>query len=139
MVSIPSNGSIQFLQTKNSGISSLRQKSQSPQTGQFNSYRIIRHPRENTSLSLNPLKRVNSILTKLGINPLPALRKSQSPQTGQFNSYGFLLHEHKRRGKSLNPLKRVNSILTLTCKIVKVCSWKESQSPQTGQFNSYRE
>ena len=38
-VSIPSNGSIQFLQRQNKVIETLlKLKSQSPQTGQFNSY-----------------------------------------------------------------------------------------------------
>ncbi len=37
-VSIPSNGSIQFLQEKLSKIINAELKSQSPQTGQFNSY-----------------------------------------------------------------------------------------------------
>jgi len=64
-------------------------------------------------LRLNPLKRVNSILT---IASVPLTRKvrheSQSPQTGQFNSYGDM----SGRGG--------------------YC-WKWSQSPQTGQFNSY--
>jgi len=65
-------------------------KSQSPQTGQFNSYNeqeIISHA--NTKYRLNPLKRVNSILTLLG----------------------FKYHTREEI-KSLNPLKRVNSILT---------------------------
>ena len=65
-----------------------------------------------SSKSLNPLKRVNSILTE-------ASSKSASSDV-----YG------------LNPLKRVNSILTAKrsdgSDIV-----SESQSPQTGQFNSY--
>ena len=41
-----------------------------------------------SSLRLNPLKRVNSILT---LSPIPEEEEnwweSQSPQTGQFNSY----------------------------------------------------
>jgi len=63
--------------------------SQSPQTGQFNSY--IKSASDLISLaesSLNPLKRVNSILT-VELSSLPELTelRSQSPQTGQFNSY----------------------------------------------------
>jgi len=40
-------------------------------------------------VSLNPLKRVNSILTNKEKvkHQLSLLEKSQSPQTGQFNSY----------------------------------------------------
>mgnify|MGYP001342042148 CR=1 FL=1 len=38
--------------------------------------------------SLNPLKRVNSILTRVTrLSELANRVKSQSPQTGQFNSY----------------------------------------------------
>ena len=92
-VSIPSNGSIQFLPTKNADIKSAAE------------------------LGLNPLKRVNSILTiKSTYNQRKILfLKSQSPQTGQFNSYAD-------EGKPY--------ILVIK---------DESQSPQTGQFNSYSE
>ncbi len=63
--------------------------------------------------SLNPLKRVNSILTaSLAKATEKISEQSQSPQTGQFNSYGFVM-----------PLVYVAIIV--------------SQSPQTGQFNSY--
>ena len=64
-VSIPSNGSIQFLHkmlafVKNYGF----HLSQSPQTGQFNSYLHLGNGfLRLTSDCLNPLKRVNSILT----------------------------------------------------------------------------
>ena len=63
--------------------------SQSPQAGQFNSYLIVlRYIGQMTSYQcLNPLKRVNSILTSKCI--------------------GEVKWEY-----SLNPLKRVNSILT---------------------------
>ena len=44
-----------------------RQKSQSPQTGQFNSYIEYRWFICLTMVSLNPLKRVNSILTRAEI------------------------------------------------------------------------
>jgi len=37
--------------------------------------------------SLNPLKRVNSILTELVALAESLKIESQSPQTGQFNSY----------------------------------------------------
>ena len=88
--------------------------SQSPQTGQFNSYPASNHKESRlppptvsipsngsiqflhccevygrfTNWSLNPLKRVNSILTKA---------KIEKTESGVY---------------SLNPLKRVNSILT---------------------------
>ncbi len=39
--------------------------SQSPQTGQFNSYLILGFREKDGELGLNPLKRVNSILTKM--------------------------------------------------------------------------
>jgi len=43
-----------------------------------------------SQLSLNPLKRVNSILTgpDAAKNADIKSARSQSPQTGQFNSYG---------------------------------------------------
>jgi len=65
-------------------------KSQSPQTGQFNSYSF------STNLDL-----------------LYGL-ESQSPQTGQFNSYYSknVSNICSNSPHSLNPLKRVNSILT---------------------------
>ena len=63
--------------------------SQSPQTGQFNSYKNDGGERGRMKhKGLNPLKRVNSILTA---SDLISLAESM---------------------KSLNPLKRVNSILT---------------------------
>jgi len=65
--------------------------------------------------SLNPLKRVNSILTD------------------KIHSY------EKMRQYRLNPLKRVNSILTNFNFDKRIERVKESQSPQTGQFNSYRQ
>ncbi len=161
-VSIPSNGSIQFLRNP--------EKKVSP-----------------TVLSLNPLKRVNSILTlkkisiiavsiwsqspqtgqfnsyseKYDLSYLYLNLKSQSPQTGQFNSYSVGIYDKAFADLCLNPLKRVNSILTISgyCRcIVTYClnplkrvnsiltitpcydvlrSAVKSQSPQTGQFNSY--
>ena len=63
--------------------------SQSPQTGQFNSYNVVRLYRiDPKNKSLNPLKRVNSILTRsLDGSEIISEKGSQSPQTGQFNSY----------------------------------------------------
>ena len=88
-VSIPSSGSIQFL---------LAMKEED------NSIPV---------LSLNPLKRVNSILTHFNsvVYDISGLHRSQSPQAGQFNSYG------RRKNRKKWPYK--------------------SQSPQAGQFNSY--
>ena len=90
-VSIPSNGSIQFLLEENSVNDSVDPgKSQSPQTGQFNSYNpeYLEMPLPPRNC-LNPLKRVNSILTlKTPCNSgFGKKEESQSPQTGQFNSY----------------------------------------------------
>jgi len=115
--------------------------SQSPQAGQFNSYRLTMNITNKEVIeSLNPLKRVNSILTISEASFCPALSPivSQSPQAGQFNSYEtvkhgiytilpivsipssgsiqFLPEENPASLLSyvqgLNPLKRVNSILT---------------------------
>ena len=62
--------------------------SQSPQAGQFNSYWVGKSLKDQMELSLNPLKRVNSILTiRLEQSNYSSLQ-SQSPQAGQFNSYG---------------------------------------------------
>jgi len=141
--------------------------SQSPQTGQFNSYsNDMFNLNSGKILCLNPLKRVNSILTHNSLDRAFYRKyKSQSPQTGQFNSYTLFQEPgsdagigsqspqtgqfnsyinplpalRRRFPNSLNPLKRVNSILT--------CKWfrrwgqalYSSQSPQTGQFNSYYE
>jgi len=68
LVSIPSNGSIQFLPV------------------------LQRHGIKVSRQGLNPLKRVNSILTekKMKEKELKGT-ESQSPQTGQFNSYAFVV------------------------------------------------
>jgi len=88
-VSIPSNGSIQFLfELWVPEEQEPEMVSQSPQTGQFNSYRVLSTSLSFNDMCLNPLKRVNSILTN----------KRQINQSTN----------HLR----LNPLKRVNSILT---------------------------
>ena len=154
-----------YNQAGNEILKKQKEKSQSPQTGQFNSYPnyygwkkspalIVSIPSNGSiqflqrlsgkcipgKLGLNPLKRVNSILTicqilKLkwkqnvsipsngsiqflhslrGIIDLVNLQVSQSPQTGQFNSYSnSSLINSLKAILSLNPLKRVNSILTL--------------------------
>ena len=65
------------------------------------------------NMCLNPLKRVNSILTAVAEEGvIEEYLMSQSPQTGQFNSYFTMM------------LLATFAILV-------------SQSPQTGQFNSY--
>ena len=87
--------------------------SQSPQTGQFNSYRkSVQFIRTIGIMCLNPLKRVNSILTLCWRAISEVMFLSQSPQTGQFNSYQFALMVQKLSVIGLNPLNRVNSILT---------------------------
>ena len=64
--------------------------------------------------SLNPLKRVNSILTGWYIHSdVEGFDESQSPQAGQFNSYKTISQKISQ--------KRIGS-----------------QSPQAGQFNSYK-
>ncbi len=67
------------------------------------------------SNTLNPLKRVNLILTLYYKNyEMKSKSESQSPQTGQFNSYKpkNLVDYGSIQIYRLNPLKRVNSILT---------------------------
>ena len=112
-VSIPSNGSIQFLRRLKCCVLKVEILSQSPQTGQFNSYEGP--PLDEDDLyyqGLNPLKRVNSILTEAveefglfngkGLNPLKRVNSILTWKVG-LRSDGT---------ESLNPLKRVNSILT---------------------------
>ncbi len=72
-VSIPSNGSIQFLPFKPDKDKYLHQSmSQSPQTGQFNSYKRWKMKwYRRVGKGLNPLKRVNSILTELCLEKVP--------------------------------------------------------------------
>ena len=112
-VSIPSNGSIQFLPIIRCPTITRYIMSQSPQTGQFNSYRkSVQFIRTIGIMCLNPLKRVNSILTLCWRAISEVMFLSQSPQTGQFNSYQFALMVQKLSVIGLNPLKRVNSILT---------------------------
>jgi len=90
--------------------------------------------------SLNPLKRVNSILT-ISVRSWTYIYSgylSQSPQAGQFNSYEVYSWDPNRKvTKCLNPLKRVNSILTNYVEITGSIDSIRSQSPQAGQFNSY--
>ena len=88
--------------------------SQSPQTGQFNSY-----------------------------YPLFLLRfwlciESQSPQTGQFNSYGNIARLYHMPAYRVS-IPSNGSIQFLPYDYYELLSafHKVSQSPQTGQFNSY--
>ena len=92
-------------------------RSQSPQTGQFNSYLSQERRVEAISFRLNPLKRVNSILTMIakgwkiglrsdGLNPLKRVNSILTVSPSLLKKSGY------NRFESLNPLKRVNSILT---------------------------
>mgnify|MGYP001450382444 CR=1 FL=1 len=92
-----------------------RLKSQSPQTGQFNSY----------MLCLKLLKLLRQ-------------KESQSPQTGQFNSYGYGIHcVWLTFDESQSPQTgQFNSYDKETLLYCPFC-YTMSQSPQTGQFNSY--
>ncbi len=163
-VSIPSSGSIQFLQKSMGQGVLLAGLSQSPQAGQFNSYSLcIGCLMFYELVGLNPLKRVNSILTASAyLEDMGVDYMSQSPQAGQFNSYNDNYKNVKIRvfnslnplkrvnsiltdllfcidlePNSLNPLKRVNSILTVSETVVTTNKPYLSQSPQAGQFNSY--
>ena len=148
LVSIPSNGSIQFL--LGDGYLLIADPdmimSQSPQTGQFNSYSTSGKSILSGHLSLNPLKRVNSILTwKMvgfrlrevmeGLNPLKRVNSILTTDTTLFKSIAigkvsipsngsiqFLQTQEvyswdPNKKVCLNPLKRVNSILTSICRI----------------------
>ena len=109
-VSIPSNGSIQFLQTQLALERATENMSQSPQTGQFNSYRVILYLLRNVDLVSIPSNGSIQFLRKSPVvrgwmvyvsipsngsiqflrcnnNMKHNLYESQSPQTGQFNSY----------------------------------------------------
>ena len=89
-VSIPSSGSIQFLLTdREDSKTETYSRVSIPSSGSIQFLRLFRASLPNlASASLNPLKRVNSILTLVG---------------GEEKVFVFL---------GLNPLKRVNSILT---------------------------
>ena len=116
-VSIPSNGSIQFLlcYRKWNSLGWIEIWSQSPQTGQFNSY-------------TNDEKRY-----WFGNE-----EESQSPQTGQFNSYPRRMKMCVIRCYSVSIPS--NGSIQFLLEIWDLGSerTKRSQSPQTGQFNSYK-
>ncbi len=162
-VSIPSSGSIQFLLGWKIAKRSDGTESQSPQAGQFNSYhpfgakqllqltvsipssgsiqflriRTTKKPIEVYSNSLNPLKRVNSILT-WKLKWYRRVGKSLNPLKRVNSILTLLLRLYKRVCRiCLNPLKRVNSILTMNTSYVQEKNLFVSQSPQAGQFNSY--
>jgi len=140
IVSIPSNGSIQFLHKEGSFKCWRWVSSQSPQTGQFNSYGSLYdiwnslHP-----FGLNPLKRVNSILTLLSFLIKIMEVKVSIPSNGSIQFLHIYINVLPNKlFESLNPLKRVNSILTLQRDCIGNFPVRSlSQSPQTGQFNSY--
>ena len=138
-------------------------RSQSPQTGQFNSYDLAWNVRK-LGLFKSQSPQTGQFNSYISCSPFPREKgwRSQSPQTGQFNSYAIrfevwvpseqkslnplkrvnsILTDPSRKVsksllQSLNPLKRVNSILTVE-KVPKSRQLLMSQSPQTGQFNSY--
>jgi len=145
-VSIPSNGSIQFLHKDVLFLfTRFTRLSQSPQTGQFNSYaenqRIEFRKLHKVSIpsngsiqflrlfnfgqfywfwGLNPLKRVNSILTWSFSGIYLYSTEVSIPSNGSIQflpiSRGFGVPIEVL---GLNPLKRVNSILTYYNLIVK--------------------
>jgi len=94
-VSIPSSGSIQFLLTdREDSKTETYSRVSIPSSGSIQFLRLFRASLPNlASASLNPLKRVNSILTVTIADKLWQLI-------------------------GLNPLKRVNSILTSLCQIL---------------------
>ena len=90
-------------------------------------------------MGLNPLKRVNSILTKIdSAGAKEKLAQSQSPQAGQFNSYAV---------KACRGLTKVPNIVSIPSSGsiqflqggdgTRRLQGQGSQSPQAGQFNSY--
>jgi len=86
--------------------------SQSPQTGQFNSYADRAEKVSSKSSGLNPLKRVNSILTEFGAILDKENDKVSIPSNGSIQFLQAVEEFGLFNGKGLNPLKRVNSILT---------------------------
>jgi len=138
LVSIPSSGSIQFLQDGLEKVEKYSWESQSPQAGQFNSYTqdMLSDPNMKLKSQSPQAGQFNSYPVYLGTVPtavkvsIPSsgsiqfLRyhgherntihndASQSPQTGQFNSYHYAFFNLYIANLGLNPLKRVNSILT---------------------------
>ena len=89
--------------------------------------------------SLNPLKRVNSILTAKLSNIINAELESQSPQAGQFNSYAEISERPRKHSRNRVSIPSSGSIQFLLDGKVYFNNgkWELSQSPQAGQFNSY--
>ena len=109
-------------------------KSQSPQAGQFNSYTIGRD-KNLEEISLNPLKRVNSILT-VNIDGEVEDLKVSIPSSG---SIQFLLNVYKKDWEDIyesQSLKRVNSFTPYETATFEAD--KESQS-SSGSIHSYRQ
>jgi len=141
-------------------------KSQSPQTGQFNSYCLdwrsivnlyffCLNPlkRVNSILtcllgrdnllwlsrySLNPLKRVNSILTEVKDVLFSARYNVSIPSNGSIQFLHSCICPHTRQ-KSQVSIPSNGSIQFLLGSRIGSSGWiyEKSQSPQTGQFNSY--
>ncbi len=106
-------------------------ESQSPQTGQFNSYiggiRVLNPP---TKKSQSPQTgQFNSYRVDDKVLCVSEADRSQSPQTGQFNSYGLLDASDEVFLFRLNPLKRVNSILTRTKNLLETSLKKVCLNP----------
>ena len=115
-VSIPSNGSIQFLPGKKEPLFWTAIQSQSPQTGQFNSY-----------LLLQVIQIVLEMVSIPSNGSIQFLHDSHNPRSGESHetvsipSNGSIQFLHNQYTWIYD-----NAIIDL------------SQSPQTGQFNSYR-
>ena len=142
-VSIPSNGSIQFLHKMSVQENIIGTLSVSiPSNGSIQFLPYAGGQFLKWCSCLNPLKRVNSILT----SSLWWYRNYQwsvsIPSNGsiQFLQVSKSLLQKSKAIRCLNPLKRVNSILTERRILLWLSTFLvRSQSPQTGQFNSYRE
>ena len=111
-------------------------RSQSPQAGQFNSYEwetFIARPRRRhevsipSSGSIQFLRHVHQVLSSNKCKSLNPLKRVNSILTGLF----FCLLNKKRI--SLNPLKRVNSILTHP-KHCWICLFVEVSIPSSGSI-----
>jgi len=93
---------------------------------------------ENMPICLNPLKRVNSILTEFVGDLIEEGLQCLNPlkRVNSILTATGTIYVLDAWLESLNPLKRVNSILTED-NWIEFVDGEESQSPQTGQFNSY--
>jgi len=98
--------------------------------------RWITKSNKNWKTSLNPLKRVNSILTAIRFEVwVPSEQKVSIPSNG---SIQFLLNISREKTvaniSGLNPLKRVNSILTLRAKLKKSIAGIQVSIPSNGSI-----